>query len=325
MATSYNISLKRSYSESNIILDKNDSYFGIAIDSGYKSYETIKLGDKQNNIKYTEDAHCFFQYKHFDVLIIADGHGGTYEVARYVVSLALIYFRDYIDKNIDDIENALKELIKFIDSLTYDCIAGTTFNVAVIDKKTKLLTIANLGDSHLLVLRKNLFNKYDIVLETEDNDAMNPKEQRRILKITQYACFTRDGPSMRLNKGLMVCRGFGDKDSNIPTGVIGREQDIYKIKLMKDDLIIQSSDGLYESYYQEYKLISSNVPKRMIQIIDFINSYIMNNELKENIKLLPKLLLDDQINNITKEFNDINGNSIRYGRDNQIVHTYLFS
>jgi serine/threonine protein phosphatase PrpC len=276
-------------------------------------------------IPYTEDAHAEFSVEGYDVIIIADGHGNSYEVSKQAVALAKLYFKDYLLANHNDIVNTLQRLIEFINSqLTKEGFpqGGCTFNIAAINKATKQLTVANLGDSHLLVLRRTPEGPYAVLRQTDDHDAGNPSEQTRIRSVNPRAEFTNDKGTIRFH-GLAVVRGFGDHSADVPVGVIGRIPDIIGLQLQTGDLIIQSSDGLYE-YFNGNKF-SGNVSVRVKQITDFINTLV---DLKQQIGTLASLLLDNLYVENVQCLRNMTGYSypkeqVRDSLDNQSIHAYL--
>jgi serine/threonine protein phosphatase PrpC len=307
------IELKRSYSDSTSSDNSFEQYSALATDQGY-SYRKSKIHLGKKFIPYTEDAHARFSFDNYDFLVIADGHNG-YQLSRLAVALAEIHLKSFIRLNEENIPLGLQKLFEFIHKETKLLKGGTTFNLAIIDKQYNELYVANLGDSPLMVLRKN-----KLLFKTVDHDANNIDERARIFKIDPNHIFIFDNPSWRLKTNLMTSRGFGDKNSDIPIGVISRVPDITVLNLLPNDLIIQCSDGLMESFHSEVSMLAGMDELRVPEIIEFINQLNLNDE--NVIKNLPKALLEDQIKTINKVTN-ISYDSIKSSIDNQVVHVYL--
>ena len=288
----------------------------LKVDSGYSFNKRLTINNKE--ITYTEDAHARFSFGNYDILIVADGHGGTYNISRKSVALAQLHFKEFLERASNDVSAALTTLCEFIHNETKTQMqGGSTFNMAVIDKTNNKLYSANLGDSVLLVLRKNNnSNKYELLFKTHSHDAADLSEQSRIRRLDPRHRFNMDGPSWRMQNGLMTTRGFGDIRLDSPTGIISRIPEIETIQLVPYDLIIQSSDGLYETFYSSRikTTLAGNEEIRIPEIIAEVNK-------NYDIIGLPQRLLDDQALKIrTKSgysISDINQN-----RDNQAIHVY---
>jgi serine/threonine protein phosphatase PrpC len=284
----------------------------IKVDSGYTSNKRLTINN--NEISYTEDAHARFSFGNYDILIVADGHGGTPEISRKSVTLAQVHFKEFLERENNDVSLALTKLCKFIyDETKRQPKGGSTFNMAVIDKTNNKLYSANLGDSVLLVLRNNN-NHYELLFKTHSHDASDLAEQARIRSVDPMHQFRRDGPAIRIRTGLAPTRGFGDIAQDYPIGIVGRIPEIATIDLVPGDLIIQSSDGLYESYYRQYKKISGNEEIRIPEIIEEVNK---NSDIIE----LPKRLLDDHARKIVEK-SGYSIPAINQNRDNNAIHVY---
>ena len=101
--------------------------------------------------------------------------------------------------------------------------------------------------------------------------------------------------TIRLNSRLMVVRAFGDWDLDRPVGVIGREPDIYSdIQLESEDVIIISSDGLFEDIYKT----GIRGGRDSNEIVDDVNMFFS----QSNEKSLSKFLHDSHINKMTDKY-----------------------
>jgi serine/threonine protein phosphatase PrpC len=338
-------------------------------DPGYSQSKSITIYREypkyKKTISYTEDAHAGFSVNvngiEYDVMIIADGHGGTPEVARQSVALAKLHFGEKVADIGADIPRALNNLIEFINEqisrIAYPS-GGCTFNIAVIRRDTRELTVANLGDSRLLVLRRSELNQqYELIFETVDHDASSLREQIRILKINPGATFPDDGPTKRIN-GLMVVGGFGDHSDDRPVGIVRRLPDINlnnldpqnlqifnntpvkiepNFQLNPGDLIIQSSDGLYELFNIPFRTFIGNTTVRTEQIVGLVNKFIKVygnitigtdiNKVPSNIGRLPGALLSDLYyknkNGLETQKIQMTIEQIKQQLDNQSIHVYM--
>jgi serine/threonine protein phosphatase PrpC len=288
----------------------------IKVDSGYSYDKNLTINNKK--IPYTEDAHTRFSFGNYDILIVADGHGGTPNISRKSVALAQGYFKEILERENNNVSLALTKLCEFIHDKTKNIVkGGSTFNMAVIDKTNNKLYSANLGDSVLLVLR-NTNNQYVLLFKTHSHEASDLAEQTRIKQIHPTHQFVIDGPLIRTQTGLQPTRGFGDMLYNI-RGIIGRIPEIATIDLLPGDLIIQSSDGLYESYNKKHRIISGDEKIRIPEIIEEVNK---NSDIID----LPERLLDDHARKIFAKSGIFSNFSsidvIKKSRDNNAIHVY---
>lgn len=234
--------------------DKNINVVDFAQDEGYTRHKNMKIGHKM--IPYTEDRGTSFQFecnnKSYTAIVVCDGHGKRYQCAQIVVNLFCIYFPLILSNSINMIE-ALNNTNMFIENetLVYDeqiINSGCTFTCCVIDILNNCAFFANKGDSVGRILRKNEnLQTYHTIYRTTDHDASNILEQHRIYNIAPYVKFYSNDKTLRLNGDIVPVRGFGDWFRDKPKGIIGRDLDIKCVQLIKSDIIIISSDGLYET------------------------------------------------------------------------------
>ena len=126
----------------------------------------------------------------------------------------------------------------------------------------------------------------------------------------------------------MVVGSFGDL--HFPPNFIRKIPDINIIDLQKDDIIICSSDGYYETYNSCHNILGPGRDEQ--EIIDDLNNLNLENKVY-NSKLIASDLLDKHLNNIVKLClnKKYNGtyeyiyNIIKTNRDNNtlIVYTIL--
>lgn len=119
---------------------------------------------------------------------------------------------------------------------------GTTACCAIINLKTLVATIANLGDSACMIVGPG----GELKFRTTDHDASNLQEQERIRKTHPWAQFypiSAKDNAIRLNGELMVVRGFGD----FAYAEVGIDPDITTHQLESGDVLVIASDGLWET------------------------------------------------------------------------------
>ncbi len=115
--------------------------------------------------------------------------------------------------------------------------AGATAVISVLDD-TNLLTVANVGDSRLLVVRngKELFS-------TRDHKPSDPAEAARVVKNGGYVADGRVWDP-KTGIGFALARSMGDISSQ-GTALIA-EPDITSVQLTKGDTIVLASDGVWD-------------------------------------------------------------------------------
>jgi serine/threonine protein phosphatase PrpC len=311
------------------------SYISQGTTSGYSKRRPNIQINKYTNITYTEDAHLKFNCNNHLIDVIADGHDG-YEISSDVVKFIFANMHIYMKQNNNHIENTLTQLLSTLQEVIATKYpvntmyprgkGGTTLSIRVRNLKTNILTIANLGDSKTLVLRKGIDDNYSVFFETEDDDLKNQSERSRILSLCpEYQFMRMPGESIdRLRRYLMVTAAIGDQYYDdiviLPDGsrhtIIRRTFNFYHIQLEHEDLIIASSDGLYEDFIPSGQ-IGGSLETRIPHVLQVANS-IASNITTEYMKL-PKMLMDEQLESMSAK-TKYSMTSIDNERDNQCIH-----
>jgi len=232
---------------------KNESYNNVTIahDPGYSYNKSMIVNGK--SMQYTEDRNINFSFYKYHVIGTTDGHGGSSRMSILASGSFPIYFTENV-KKFHTIEKALLQTFDDIHNLaqTKGGISGTTLNVCVIDKVLKRAYVANLGDSVTNIFRRN-DTTFESIFRTVDHDASNVNEQLRLKKLfdnkINFEYSNRNGGSLYAVLDyfkIMVVGAIGN--FHYPKNFIRRIPDISTIDLKKDDIIICSSDGFYESY-----------------------------------------------------------------------------
>jgi serine/threonine protein phosphatase PrpC len=295
-------------------------------DPGYSSQKTMKINGIY--VPYTEDRNINFSFDQYNVIGATDGHGGSPNMSILASGSFQIYFTRNI-KNLASIENALLQTFEDINNLAKSKggIGGTTLTVCVIDNNLKRAYIANLGDSVIQIFRKNSIT-FESVYRTVDHDANNLNEQCRLTEIFgsqvsfKYADYTKEGSLYASinDDELMVVGGIGD--FKFPEGFIRRVPDISIFELQKDDIIICSSDGFYESFNPKAKILCACRNEQ--EIIDDLNKLYSSNKIYNS----PTLASDLMERHLIKIVELIGGgikilDLVKTNRDNNTIITFI--
>jgi hypothetical protein len=232
-----------------------------------------------------------------------------------------------LDKNGDNIKLTLFDVINEFNNefneiyKKTEIYGGTTCTICIIDSKNKLAHIINLGDSYAIILKNSLIT-CDLKFITEPHEANSIKERQRITNINANVKFCNNYMYLNQHK-LMVTRTFGDYHLD---EIINREGDYEMIKLDDNDLIILTSDGLFE------KIINNQIKGgRYISEICEDALYAV----QEDPSNISQILIQKHIEKLTTDFlilNKLNpfGNQrfayqemIENSMDNHLVCTYL--
>lgn len=294
-------------------------------DSGYSSKKTMIVNGKP--FTYTEDRNINFSFDDYHVIGATDGHGGSPKMSILVSGSFPIYFIDNFKKFLD-IETALLKTFEEINQLAISKggIGGTTLTVCVINKIINRAYIGNLGDSVTQIFRRT-DDTFVSVFRTIDHDAENLNEQERLTSLFgnkvsfNYASGVMGGTKYAkiYNDEIMVVAGFGD--FQFPDGFIRRNPDIYIVDLKVGDIIICSSDGFYETYKPDIKMLCAGRNEEEI-ITDL-------NELYDSKNLYNSLTLAfDLMNRHLEQTSKICGipyayELIKQNRDNNTITTFV--
>lgn len=296
--------------------------------------KTIHQGySKKKN--YTEDASCFVNLGRYKFLICADGHGGSH-CSKYATTRAYqLCFQFTEEKIVKPIEQLLKDIVVIIHEEIYKNYTSTisrksdgcTFVMVCVDTLTHKACVANLGDSKCVIVRDGT-----ILFETEDMCCDNPKEFERINK-TQYSKVIKDQYGCnRLNGILMTSAGFGDFHLTCcGEDPVRRNPDISIVDLQVDDVIIVSSDGLFEKINEHGNGLTAG--KRTSILADDVRKSLLNQNT--NLSLSDKLL-EYHIQFLVEEYYRINDKGKMYSTqsvreciessfDNMSILTYIYN
>jgi len=227
---------------------------------------------------------------------IFDGHGGTPEFSELCAS----YARRFIRKNPISRDTNIKEyLADLVRSLHLEAIkqlsgvhGGTTLNITIVFGN--VMYVAILGDSPTIVIRP-IDGKYDIVFKTADHDVDNVVEKERLTaKRIRIEWPYMVSPVNSDNK-LMTTRAVGDWDHEYG---LSREPDIYELELKDGDIVLISSDGLYEIWELETRTFRGQVEKRLPYIVDCVAKNA------DNISNLAEALILNQVEQVADIYSE---------------------
>ena len=172
---------------------------------------------------------------------VFDGHGGTEKVAETVADLLPKFFVKGLELGVPPEQNFVTSyeqtqtlIEKFGFSHGGSCAA--TFLL-----QDNLLTVANTGDSHIVVIDQKARRLKRL---TVDDRMENAAERERMLEAgaflkPPYYCPNRD------SAGVMVSRCFGDPSIK-PVGLIATPHTASLQLLSDDQFILAATDGLFD-------------------------------------------------------------------------------
>jgi serine/threonine protein phosphatase PrpC len=279
-------------------------------DAGYTRNKKLIIHHNNKGIitvPYTEDRTykdiIYINNDKYIMMCVADGHGGTF-CSKFIIG-RIIFYANIISLESLDANDFLKKLFNFIHIETQKSEykipiiknSGSTLCMALINTTSMILTTANLGDSVCQVIRMNIDSQKRIqVYRTIDQDASNELEQDRIKQINPKAIFDNSSGTCRLNNQLMVVGAFGDWSYDRPLNTIRRNPEINTFQLEKNDIVIVSSDGLYEDI--DIKTNKLGPGRNEEEIINDINNFY-EQTLETSIS---KFIHDSHLEQITDKY-----------------------
>lgn len=208
-----------------------------------------------------EDAHCMEIGEDRMLFGVFDGHSNdkcSQYVAEHLPRKIKMQTLPLADTTIEKLCVELDE--QFLEDVGD---GGTTGTFCIVErgesKDTFNITVANVGDSRILIVRDS-----KIIFQTIDHKPLNPEERQRI---------ERCGGTVRMNRvdgDLAVSRAFGDgMFKKFQGGTDLRNQkviavpDISRVVCQKGDVIILACDGVFEGSFpneEVARFVSSQLP-----------------------------------------------------------------
>lgn len=181
-----------------------------------------------------EDMCIYTETNTRHILAIADGHGGS-KVAQIC--------RDNLSNLIEELSNQtiptpqeFENIFQKLHTLSYDHYSGAALSVCIIDKASRCIGCANVGDVHCYIVSPSSYT----ILNTSHRLQDNAAERTRLGDSVRINLI---GPPRMFPGGLACSRGIGDYDC--PTSSC-KPAVCYETIGQYDDLII-ASDGIWDS------------------------------------------------------------------------------
>eukprot|EP00744_Colponema_vietnamica_P004381 GILI01006555.1.p1 GENE.GILI01006555.1~~GILI01006555.1.p1 ORF type:complete len:389 (+),score=69.33 GILI01006555.1:250-1416(+) len=204
-----------------------------------------------------EDAHCMKITEDRMLFGIFDGHSNdrcSQHVAEHLPPRILNEPLSALTKE------KLEQLCIDVDEefLNISREGGSTGTFCIVDKATLKVTICNVGDSRIMLVRDG-----NIVFVTSDHKPMNLDEKNRIEEA---------GGVVRMNRvdgDLAVSRAFGDGQFKRSENKDPRKQkviavpDITVVEAQKGDILVLACDGVFESNFSNPEVaqfVTENMP-----------------------------------------------------------------
>jgi serine/threonine protein phosphatase PrpC len=218
---------------------------------------TITSASKINKRYYQEDFFFIDTMKNGDVLFgVFDGHGGDY--TSYYANKYTKYIFKAVRKLYPELtpNETLSEVFKTLVKRTSHFTSGSTANIVWYEASKRMLHIANLGDSKIIVkTKKNVFQSEDHNIRSNPDDAKNVIDSRVGIICNGYL-MNRFATWLG---GLQPTRSLGDRELD---SVLSRIPSIQSIKATKGTWVLCCTDGVIDSDQSLYYLPD---------YVDFIN------------------------------------------------------
>ncbi|MBR5128985.1 MAG: Stp1/IreP family PP2C-type Ser/Thr phosphatase [Firmicutes bacterium] len=244
---------------------------------GFKS----DTGQKRSN---NEDA-CFVLPME-NIFLVADGVGGgnageiasrttVSEFANYITNnpienvtnkyAVVNYFQDCIDK----VNTKIYEM-----AIRYTENKGMATTLSALYSKSGLAYIANVGDSRVYLYRDGA-----LVQVTEDHTYVNTLVKAGIISVEEAKTH---------EKKNIITKAVG-ADKTI-------EPDFFQVEIMKDDIFVLCTDGLYDEVCEEDIINVLNKDLSMSEVCDELIDLANNNGGNDNITVISLKVTEEDIN-----------------------------
>lgn len=234
---------------------------------GFKS----DTGKRRSN---NEDA-CFVLLSE-NIYMVADGVGGgnageiasrttVSEMANYITKNPIenatnkYAIVNYFQDSIDQINKKIFEMAR-----RYEQNKGMATTLALLYAKGGMAYIGNVGDSRVYLYRDN-----ELVQLTEDHTYVNTLVKAGILTEEQAECH---------NKKNVITKAVG-ADTTV-------EPDFFQVNIMKDDVFILCTDGLYDEVSKEEMVEILNLDLSMSETCDKLIELANENGGNDNITVI---------------------------------------
>lgn len=211
---------------------------------------------------FNEDQHLFLHTKYGDLFAVCDGHGAIHrekqlqigaELATTVTQSITLDLPTFIEESPFNIKYAFDQWFNYIQAKLPPVPAGATVAIGFHEKVTRLLHVATLGDTEVVVFRKIENLIFPIPMSPEMN-WKHPEAVGRIQRLltpeTLQKWLQIDNPKFRRfppDKGVNVAWSLGDKLMTIhQQTAISHKPTCSLVQLQKEDLILVGCDGIFD-------------------------------------------------------------------------------
>jgi serine/threonine protein phosphatase PrpC len=193
----------------------------------------LTVATAQGDRMYQEDRHFWTELPSGLLIAVMDGHAGS-KVAEFcqeqIGPLADSAFAEH-----QEAKEAISQIVSCLAASTEEYFDGSTISIAYIPNGSRLVVIAILGDSPVIVCDK----AGKIHVSPEHNAGSNVEERNAaMLRGGRYTSgYIRNGSG----QGIQLSRSLGDRDWG---KILSREPEIYEIAW--PEWVLVCSDGLID-------------------------------------------------------------------------------
>lgn len=253
----------------------------------------------KGNKELQEDRILKINNNHFFLISIIDGHGSKYkdDIIKYLENNFKKKFIQYFKNTSFSIES-IKKFFLILDKMVRkeNINSGACFVGILLDKKTNLLYVINIGDSYIKLYNKNTLQ---LIYQNKLHNLNNITELNRIKRYNKERYIINNR-----YKGLLVTRTIGDHNcKNDKEEPLIALPDI-NIFNNDDYLILLYSDGFLLNYDIKYLInnYKSVYLKEYLQTISYKNNHTYKIIDNVSFVMLETITMNTVIYNILSEF-----------------------
>lgn len=210
---------------------------------------SVTVAQQQGPRNYQEDRYFYKKVEGHDfhgwLMAVMDGHGGSATAELCVREIGNLFKLE----NADQSEEALRNLISELNSITRHLGDGSTLSAVCVLESHKKVSVAVLGDSPVVIVSQdgslNVSPEHNVRTNAAECEAVKKRGGR----IDQGYVWNSDW-----THGLQMSRALGDAYMD---NVISREPEVYTI--LSPKYIIVASDGLVDPSHANSQLFFNQV------------------------------------------------------------------
>lgn len=239
-------------------------------------YSNSNVGKKRLK---NEDSFLCSKVNNFDILIVADGVGGTRrgevaskmavdDITKYLINeLKNVneFDKNYLEKIIFDAYNSVNnDILNLSDTEEFFNMATTAVLALIYDKK---VLVANIGDSRCYIIGKAGYFK------------QITKDHTYVQQLVDDGIISKEEAFSHINKNV-ITRCLGSKMTSINV-------DFFEFELEYGDILLLCSDGLNTMLEDNFieKIVRNNIDDTKI-IVDNLIDYALDKGGFDNITLI---------------------------------------